>query len=87
MQIPRFKNHEADYFEFYKLWSSSAFKLVLEKKRLNHGKDLVHRYGVDGHVRKAKCMVRGHVLLSNLSDPSNPDELYSQSAMDRLVRC
>jgi hypothetical protein len=64
--IPWFKNREADYFEFCKLWSSSAFRLVVEKKRFNHEKDLVHRYGADGHVRKAKHMVRGHVLLSNL---------------------
>ena len=66
MRIPWFKNREADYIEFCKLWSSSAFKLVSEKKRLNRGKDLVHRYDADGHVRKAKRMVRGHVLLSNL---------------------
>jgi hypothetical protein len=66
VRIPWFKNHEADYFEFCKLWSSSAFKLLLEKKRLNHGKDPAHRYGVDGHVRKVERMVRGHVLLSNL---------------------
>jgi hypothetical protein len=32
--------------------------LVLEKKRLNHGKDLMHRYATDGHVCKDKCMVR-----------------------------
>jgi hypothetical protein len=64
--IPWFKNHEADYFEFCKLWSSSAFRLVVEKKRFNHEKDLVHRYGVDGHVRKAKRMIKGDVLLSGM---------------------
>jgi hypothetical protein len=66
VRILWFQNHEADYFEFCKLWSSSAFKQVLEKKRLNHGKKLAHRDGTDGHVHKAKRMVRGHVLLSNL---------------------
>jgi hypothetical protein len=66
VRIPWFKNREADYFEFCKLWSSSAFKLVSEKKRLNRGKKLVHRYGADGHVHKAKRMVRGHVFLSNI---------------------
>jgi hypothetical protein len=52
--------------KFCKIWSSSAFKLVSKKKRLNRGKDPAHRYDADGHVRKAKRMVRGHVLLSNL---------------------
>jgi hypothetical protein len=66
VRTPWFKNREADYFEFCKLWSSSAFKLVSEKKRLNRGKKLMHRCGVDGHVRKTKRMVRGLVLLSNL---------------------
>jgi hypothetical protein len=61
-----FKNHEVDYFEFYKLWSSSAFKLVSKKKRLCRGKDLMHRYGADGHVCKATCMVRGVLVLSEL---------------------
>jgi hypothetical protein len=32
--------------------------MVLEKKRLNHGKDLMHRYATDGHVCKDKRMVR-----------------------------
>jgi hypothetical protein len=49
-----------------KLWSSSAFKLVLEKKRLCRGKDPMHRYDTDWHVRKATHMVRGVVLLSDL---------------------
>jgi hypothetical protein len=38
------QNREADYFEFYKLCSSSVLKLVSEKKRLCHGKYLMHRY-------------------------------------------
>jgi hypothetical protein len=66
VRIPWFKNREADYFEFCKLWSSSAFKLVSEKKRLNRGKKPAHRYGADGHIHKAKHMVRGHILLSNI---------------------
>jgi hypothetical protein len=48
-----------NYFEFYKLWSSSAFRLVSEKKILCHGKDSMHRYDADGHVHKAKRIVRG----------------------------
>jgi hypothetical protein len=61
-----FQNCEAYYFEFCNLWSSSDFKLVSENKGLNRGKKLVHRYGANGHVRKAKHMVRDHVLLGNL---------------------
>jgi hypothetical protein len=60
------QNYEVDYFEFCKLWSISAFKLVSDKKILNRGKKPTHRYDADGHVRKVKCMVRGHVLLCNL---------------------
>jgi hypothetical protein len=26
----------------------------------------MHRYDADGHVHMAKCMVRGHVLFSDL---------------------
>jgi hypothetical protein len=66
MQISLFKNYEADYSKFCNIWSSSAFKLVSEKKILYHGKDLMHRYDTDGHVRKAKHMVRCVVLLSDL---------------------
>jgi hypothetical protein len=55
-----------DYIELCKLWSSSAFKMVSEKKRLCRGKDLMHRHGIDGHARKAKRMVRCPVLLSDL---------------------
>jgi hypothetical protein len=58
MWIPWFKNREAGYFEFCKLWSSSSFKMVSKKKVLNHGKDQMHRYVTDGHVHKAKHMVR-----------------------------
>jgi hypothetical protein len=61
-----FKNREVDYFELCNLWSSSAFKLVSKKKGLCCGKDRMHRYGVDGHICKAKRMVRGVVLLSGL---------------------
>jgi hypothetical protein len=61
-----FKNHEVDYFEFCKLRSSSAFRMVSEKKRLCCGKDPMHRYGAYGHVHMAKHMIRGHVLLSEL---------------------
>jgi hypothetical protein len=52
------KNCEDDYLQFYKLWSSSAFRVISEKKRLCHGKDSKHRYNADGHVRKSQRMVR-----------------------------
>jgi hypothetical protein len=35
---------DADYFELCKLWSSIAFKLVSEKKRMCRGTDPKHRY-------------------------------------------
>jgi hypothetical protein len=50
VRIPWFRNHEQDYFKFCKLWSSSAFSAVSEKKRLCRGKDPKHRYGADGHA-------------------------------------
>jgi hypothetical protein len=52
VRILWFKNCKVDCFEFYKLWSSSAFKLLSEKKRLNPRKDSMHRYGTDGHVAR-----------------------------------
>jgi hypothetical protein len=44
--------------EFYRLWSSLAFKVKSEQKRLNREKDLKYRYDADGHVRKSQRMVR-----------------------------
>jgi hypothetical protein len=38
--------------------------VLSKKKRLCRGKDPKHRYGVDDHVRKSKCMVRAGVVLS-----------------------
>jgi hypothetical protein len=64
VRILWFRNTEQDYFEFYKLWSSSAFRALSEKKRLCHRKDLKHRYGADGHVRKSKRVVIASVVLS-----------------------
>jgi hypothetical protein len=46
------------YLEFCRYWSSPTFKAKSEKKRLNCGKDLKHRYDADGHVPKSQCMVR-----------------------------
>jgi hypothetical protein len=45
-----FKNGGTDYFEFYKLWSTSGFKFVSQKKRLCHGTDTKHKYGCRGLV-------------------------------------
>jgi hypothetical protein len=58
MVIQWFRNHKQDYLEFCKLWSSSAFKVKSEKKRLNRGKDLKHRYDADGYARKSQRMIR-----------------------------
>jgi hypothetical protein len=59
-----FRNCEQDYFKFCKLWSSSAFRALSEKRRLCRGKDPKNRYGADGHVGKSKRMVRAGVVLS-----------------------
>jgi hypothetical protein len=48
------------YMEFCRYCSSPAFKVKSVQKRLNHGKDPKHTYGVDGHVRKSQRMVRFH---------------------------
>jgi hypothetical protein len=56
--IPWFKNFTPVYEEFYKLWSSPEFETKSEKKRQNHGNDLKHRYGADGHIWKGQHMVR-----------------------------
>jgi hypothetical protein len=49
------------YLEFCKLWSSLEFKAKSENKKLNHGNDLKHRYGADGHIHRGQCMVRLYV--------------------------
>jgi hypothetical protein len=36
-----------------------------QKKKIL-GKDMMHRYGVDRHVGKAKHMIRSNVILSGL---------------------
>jgi hypothetical protein len=56
--IPWFRNRIEVYLEFYRYWSSLAFKEKSKKKRFNHGKDPKHRYGTDGHVHKSQRMVR-----------------------------
>jgi hypothetical protein len=58
--IPWYRHHMEDYLEFYKYWSSPAFKAKSKKKRMNHGKDPKHKYDADGHVRKPQRMVRFH---------------------------
>jgi hypothetical protein len=56
--IPWLRNHREVYLELCRYWSSLEFKVKYEKKRLNHGKDLKHRYDAGGHVRKSQRMVR-----------------------------
>jgi hypothetical protein len=69
-----FKNREVNYFEFCKLWSSSAFRLVLEKKIHCCGKDPKHRYDVDGYVHKAKHHGDG---INWRKEPIDPMALYA----------
>jgi hypothetical protein len=58
--IPWFRHCREVYLEFCKYWSSPAFKVKSEQKRLNRVKDPKHRYDVDGHVCKSQCMIRFH---------------------------
>jgi hypothetical protein len=58
MVIPWFRNRREVYLEFCRYWSSLAFKVKSEQKRLNHGKDLKHRSDAGGHFRKSQRMVR-----------------------------
>jgi hypothetical protein len=40
------------------------FRVLSEKKRLPHGNDPKHIYGVDEHVHKSKRILRAGVVLS-----------------------
>jgi hypothetical protein len=53
-----FRHRREVYLELCKYWSSPEFKAKSEKKRMNRGNDLKHRYGADGHIGKSQCMVR-----------------------------
>jgi hypothetical protein len=46
------------YLELCKYWSSPEFKAKFEKKRINHAKDLKHRYDAGGHIRKLQRMIK-----------------------------
>jgi hypothetical protein len=46
--------------EFYRYWSSHAFKVKSEQKRHIRGKDSKHRYIANGHDCKSQRMVRFH---------------------------
>jgi TolB-like protein len=56
--ISWFKYRKPVYLEFYKFLSSPEFKAKSEKKRLNRGNTLKHRYVADGHIRRGQRMVR-----------------------------
>jgi hypothetical protein len=45
--------------------------VLSEKKRRCRGKDPKHRYDVDGHARKSKCMVKAGVMLSVCYNATN----------------
>jgi hypothetical protein len=53
-------------------WASDQFRAMLERNQQNQmSKELMHRYGTDGHVRKTQRMVRkthnfNYQLLCNL---------------------
>jgi hypothetical protein len=66
VRILWFTNREQDHFKFYKLWSSSAFMAISEKKGPCRRKDLKHKYDADGHVCKSKHIVKGDVVLSSI---------------------
>jgi hypothetical protein len=53
-----FRHRREVYLEFYRYWSSPAFKAKSEQKRLNRGKDPKHRYDANGHDCKSQRMVR-----------------------------
>lgn len=51
------ENREEAYLELCKRWESAGFKARSTQRRQNRGTDPRHRYGGDGHIRKAKRMV------------------------------
>jgi hypothetical protein len=53
-----FRHRREVYLEFCKYWSSAEFKMKSEKKRMNRGNELKHRYNADGHICKSQPMVR-----------------------------
>lgn len=55
--MPWMANNLEGYHALCRLWSSAGFKAKSEKNRRNRGRQGLHRYGGDGHLRKVKRMV------------------------------
>ncbi|KAL5647873.1 hypothetical protein ACJX0J_042228, partial [Zea mays] len=93
--VPWMASNEAGWRAVCKYWATNGFKGVSLRNSSNRGHDVHHRYGGDGHVRLAKRMeassgvtpsdvqvyLRGH----RGSDPTNPEQLCSQSAAERVA--
>src|SRR6266540_58510 len=56
------------YWALCRRWASPEFIALSKKHRGYRGKDPKHTYGADGHMRKAKCMVRPivHPICKNI---------------------
>jgi hypothetical protein len=52
------KNNLPGYFAMCKYWASREFIEKSKQRRQNRGNEPKHTYGGDGHIRKAKRMVR-----------------------------
>jgi hypothetical protein len=52
------QNNLLGYFALCKYWASPEFIEMSKKQRQNRCHEPKHTYGVDGHIRKVKCMVR-----------------------------
>jgi uncharacterized membrane protein len=52
------QNNLPGYIALCKYWVSPKFIEMSMKRRQNQGHELKHTYGTDGHIHKAKKMVR-----------------------------
>jgi hypothetical protein len=52
------QNNLPGYFALCKYWASPEFIKMSKKQRQNRCHEPKYTYDVDGHIRKAKCMVR-----------------------------
>jgi hypothetical protein len=52
------QNNLPGYFALYKYWASPQFIKMSKKRRQNRGHEPKDTYGADGHIHKAKKMVR-----------------------------
>jgi hypothetical protein len=52
------QNNLPGYFALCKYWARHEFIEMSKKRRQNHGHEPKHTYAADGHICKAKKMVR-----------------------------